>query len=271
VTWPRRIGLIVPSSNVTMETELPAILRRHPQLEPGGVTFHSSRARLGAVTALALRAMNVEADRCAREVADARVDAVAYACLVALTSQGPGFPHRAEQRLRDVLVAHGCEAQVVSSAGALARHLQRAGHERVALIAPYVPPLTETVVEFLAAHDIEVVDALSRSVVDNHAVGRLDPADLPALARTLDVRRAQAIIASACVQMPSLPALEAIGEAVGLPAVSAATATASELAEALGIDGGARAGAPTRSRPRTSSPGTPGSPRARPPGRTRTA
>lgn len=237
---PRRVGLIVPSSNVTMETEVPAILLHHQQFKQDGLTFHSSRARLGEVTVKALEAMNVEADRCATEIADARVDAVAYACLVALTSQGPAFPQMAEKRLREVLVANGSDAPVVSSAGALARHLQRAGYERVALITPYVPALTRTVVDFLAAQGIEVVDALSRSVVDNHAVGRLDPADLPELARNLDVRRAQVIIASACVQMPSLPALDAVSEAVGLPAVSAATATASELALALGPSGSAR-------------------------------
>jgi hypothetical protein len=30
MSGPRRIGLIVPSSNVTMETELPELLARHP-------------------------------------------------------------------------------------------------------------------------------------------------------------------------------------------------------------------------------------------------
>lgn len=228
-----RVGLIVPSSNVTMETELPAILREHPDLHGDTVTLHSSRARLADVTAEALCAMNAEAERCAIEVADARIDAVAYACLIALTSQGVDFPASAERRLRSVLAGQGIDAPVVSSAGALVRHLRTAGYSRVALITPYVPALTQTVIDFLAVSGIETVDSLSRSVVDNHAVGRLDPADLPALARTLDVSRAQAVVASACVQMPSLDALPAVSQAVGLPTVSAATATASELVAAL--------------------------------------
>ena len=44
-----RVGLIVPSSNTTMETEIPALLRRHPEWNGEGFTFHSSRARLHTV------------------------------------------------------------------------------------------------------------------------------------------------------------------------------------------------------------------------------
>ena len=41
-----RVGLIVPSSNVTMETEIPALFRRREALAPERFTFHSSRARM---------------------------------------------------------------------------------------------------------------------------------------------------------------------------------------------------------------------------------
>ena len=41
---------------------------------------------------------------------------------------------------------------------------------------------------------------------------------------------------SACVQMPSLPAIEAAQQRTGLPTLSAATATARELLISLGLD-----------------------------------
>ena len=44
---PIRVGLIVPSSNVTIETELPALLARH---ESATFTFHGSRMKMQEVS-----------------------------------------------------------------------------------------------------------------------------------------------------------------------------------------------------------------------------
>ena len=69
-----RIGQIVPSSNTTMETEIPAMLRAREAIRPERFTFHSSRMRMHKVTKEELVAMNKEGLRCAAELADARVD-----------------------------------------------------------------------------------------------------------------------------------------------------------------------------------------------------
>src|SRR5258708_39405925 len=53
-TTPIRVGLIVPSSNVTIETELPALLARH---ESATFTFHSSRMRMQEVSEEELQTM----------------------------------------------------------------------------------------------------------------------------------------------------------------------------------------------------------------------
>ena len=81
-----RIGLIVPSSNVTMETELPELFGRRPER----FTFHSARMRMTQVTPEALAAMDAHSDRCAVELADAECDVLAYACLVAVMAAGRG-------------------------------------------------------------------------------------------------------------------------------------------------------------------------------------
>ncbi len=41
-----KIGQIVPSSNLTMEREIPAMLRAREQLFPETFSFHSSRMRM---------------------------------------------------------------------------------------------------------------------------------------------------------------------------------------------------------------------------------
>jgi len=62
-----RVGQIVPSSNVTMETEIPAMLWARQNILPQErFTFHSSRMRMKKVTKEELAAMDAESDRCGR-------------------------------------------------------------------------------------------------------------------------------------------------------------------------------------------------------------
>ncbi len=242
---PHRVGLIVPSSNVTMETEIPALLSRHPAASDRGVTFHSSRAMLHRVDPESLRRMVIESDRCARELADAQLDVVAYACLIAIMASGPGAHEAEERRLAAALAAAGSAVPVTSSAGALVRELQRLGASRVAIVAPYLKPLTGMVVRYLADYGIKVVDSVSLEVADNVAVGRLDPARLTGHVRRLNLAAADALVLSACVQMPSLAVLDEVGRQAQIPVLTAATATAGEV---LGLLGHGSAAAPGRQR-----------------------
>src|SRR3546814_2358644 len=67
-----RVGQIVPSSNITMETEIPAMLTARHEVAPERFTFHSSRMRMRKVTKDELEAMDRQADRCAAELSDAQ-------------------------------------------------------------------------------------------------------------------------------------------------------------------------------------------------------
>jgi maleate isomerase len=176
-----------------------------------------------------------DGDRCVGELADARVDVVAYACLVALMARGPGAHEPVERRLAEVArETAGAEPAISSSAGALVRMLEAHGLRRVAILTPYVEALTRQVVDYLEAAGATVVDQMSLSVADNVEVGRLDPMRLPELAGEMDLSGADALIISACVQMPSLAAIPAAEERLGLPVLSAATATVHDLLVRLG-------------------------------------
>ena len=232
---PLKIGMIVPSSNTTMETEVPDILRRRLELSSETFTFHSSRVRMQQVTKEELEAMVHDSDRCAVELADARVDAIAYACLVAIMTQGRGYHRESEQRLAAITREQGAPATVVSSAGALIRGLQALGARKVAMITPYMKPLTELVVDYIQDAGIEVVDAVSLEISDNIAGGAHDPMRLPEIAGRLQLRDADAVILSACVQMRSLPAIEAAEARLELPVLSSSVATAYDLLTQLGL------------------------------------
>ena len=213
-----RIGLIVPSSNTTMETEIPAMLRAREQILPERFTFHSSRMRMKSVTKEELVAMDRDSDRCALELPDARVDAMGYACLVAIMSMGWGYHRESQRRLHEVTVADGVPTPVITSAGALVEGLQAIGAKRVAIIAPYMKPLTRLVIDYIENEGIEVLDSLSLEIHDNLAVGARDPRAPAELWKQLNIKGADAIVASACVQMPSLVSVPLIEAASGRPA-----------------------------------------------------
>jgi maleate isomerase len=233
-TGASRIGLIVPSSNTTMETELPELFRRQAVATGHAYTFHSARAGMKTVNREELAAMVGKAADCARAVSDADVDVIAYACLVAVMAQGPGAHVESEKVIGTAAEENGHPAAVVSSAGALVRTLTRIGARRIAMVTPYVPALTAMVREYIEGEGIQVLDAVSLEVDDNLAVGRLDQERLPEIARGLQRAGADAVVLSACVQMPSLQAVQRVEDELGLPVVTAATATTFEILDALG-------------------------------------
>lgn len=230
-----RIGQIVPSSNVTMETEIPAMLLARQAIEPERFTFHSSRMRMKKVTKEELAAMDADSGRCALELSDARVDVLNYACLVAIMSMGRGYHRTSEERLHRITAANGSAAPVVSSAGALVHGLHTLGAKKIAIIAPYVRALTALVRDYIENEGFEVLDAISLEIPDNLAVGARDPLALVEIFKALKHAGADAIVLSACVQMPSLAAVPIVEERCGLPVVSAATCTVFQALETLGL------------------------------------
>jgi maleate isomerase len=230
-----RIGQIVPSSNTTMETEIPAMLRARETVLPERFTFHSSRMRMQKVTAEELAKMDADSDRCALELADARVDVLGYACLVAIMSMGRGYHRVSESRLHQRTVEAGGAAPVVTSAGALVDGLKAIGAKKISLLAPYMKPLTALVVDYIESEGIEVVDSLSLEIPDNLQVGRCDPMAPEEITRRLNTRGVDAVVASACVQMPSLASIQPIEDRLGLPVVSSAVCTTWQMLKKLGL------------------------------------
>ncbi|NLU82307.1 aspartate/glutamate racemase family protein [Rhodococcus sp. HNM0569] len=232
-----RIGMIVPSSNTTMETEIPAMLRAREEIRPERFTFHSSRMRMQHVTPEQLAAMDADSLRCAAELADARVDVMAYACLVAIMSQGRGYHCESEPKLSAVAEREsGAAIPVLSSAGALTEALGHLDVKNIAVVTPYMKPLTATVCDYIEHEGFSVVDSLSLEVADNLEVGRLDPRNLLDHVEKVDTSGADALVLSACVQMPSLPVLDLVQSRFDIPVISAAAATTWRLLTRLGLD-----------------------------------
>lgn len=231
-----RVGQIVPSSNITMETEIPALLRARETVGGERFTFHSSRMRMKHVTKDELSKMDADSDRCALELSDAKVDVMGYACLVAIMSMGLGYHRASSERLTEVVRSNGSVGAVVNSAGALIEGLKALGAKKVAVVTPYMKPLTEMVVDYIRNEGFEVVDYRALEIQDNLAVAAHDPMNLPGIVAGMDTADADVIVLSACVQMPSLPAVPLVEAQSGKPVLTAAIATTWQMLRALEVE-----------------------------------
>ncbi|MBK7531980.1 Asp/Glu racemase [Piscinibacter sp.] len=231
-----RIGQIVPSSNTTMETEIPAMLLARQQIRPERFTFHSSRMRMRTVEREELASMDCESDRCALELSDANIDVLGYACLVAIMAKGKGYHRESERRLRACAAGNGAAAPVITSAGALVDALGIMEARRVVVVTPYTKPLTQLVIDYIENEGYSVVDHRALEIQDNLQVGRHDPSRLPGIVSQLRYSNADAIVLSACVQMPSLPVIAEVEAMTGKPVLTAAVATTYAMLSALGLE-----------------------------------
>ena len=232
-----RIGQIVPSSNTTMETEIPLmLLSRAAQFPEERFTFHSSRMRMKKVTKDELAAMDRDSDRCALELSDAQVDVLGYACLVAIMSMGKGYHRESEKRLHQVTVDNGNPAPVISSAGALVEGLHTMGAKKVSILTPYMKPLTQLVVDYIESEGIEVLDAVSLEIPDNLEVGRQNPLAPAEHIKRVNTANADAVVLSACVQMPLFQSVQQVENSLGLPVTTAAISTVYQMLKSLGLE-----------------------------------
>jgi len=211
------------------------MLRAREAVAPERFTFHSSRMRMQNVTAEELEAMDAASDRCAAELADARVDVIGYACLVAIMSMGNGYHRTSQKRLHDVTVREGHPVPILTSAGALVDGLKTLKAKTIAMVTPYLKPLTRLVADYLEAEGFTIAGTISLEIADNVAVGRRDPLALVDIYKDLNLAGVDALVLSSCVQMPSLAAIPIVEKECGLPVVSAAVCTTFQMLEALGL------------------------------------
>ena len=118
---------------------------------------------------------------------------------------------------------------------ALIEGLNALGAKKVAIITPYMKSLTELVTGYIESEGIEVMDAISLEIPNNLEVGALDPMALVQTVKRLSVANVDAVVLSACVQMPSLPALAPVQERMDVPVLSTAAATVFQILRSLDL------------------------------------
>ncbi|WP_226646810.1 Asp/Glu racemase [Microbulbifer variabilis] len=231
-----RIGQIVPSSNVTMEIEVPRILCCGERVLSDQLSFHSARVHMKDVTQRELGFMRSRTFNALDDLLDISPDIIVFVCLVAVMTAGPGYHREFESTIAKHINQQGKKAKTITSAGAIIQTLHQLNVASISLICPYSDDLTGIVLEYIENENINIASYKNLSVTDNEAVGRLDPKKLIDYAKEIYTKSADCLVISACVQMPSLPVIQTVEDSIGQPVISASSATAYQILRKLSLD-----------------------------------
>jgi maleate isomerase len=219
-----RIGLLVPSSNTSVETEFYRLL-------PPAVTVHTARLLLTHITPETLLGMLSDLDTQSRLLASAGVDVIVLGAVAPALTKGAGYDRELAQRIE---TAAGTRA--TTTATALLDALHHMKLRRVAIAAPYDASISAMATSFLQGNGIGVVATRELGLVDNQQVGRLTEADAYDLGRAADRADADAVI-FAGTNMRTMAVVERLERELGKPVVSTTAAALWAALRLVGFSG----------------------------------
>ncbi|HDZ36389.1 MAG TPA: maleate cis-trans isomerase, partial [Thermococcus sp.] len=205
--WRGRLGLIVPSSNTTMEMELHSAL-------PEGVSLHTARVPLKNVTEDELVKMNAMAIESAKLLRDAGVELILYGCTSGSFIGGKDYEKEIEANIEEEV-----NVPVVSTSTAIVEALKILDAHSILVITPYTDEINQREREFLEANDFEVLDIRGLGIEDNTQIGKLEPYEAYRLAKATFVEEADAIFIS-CTNLRTFEIIEPLEEDLGIPVVT---------------------------------------------------
>jgi maleate isomerase len=233
--WRGRIGLIVPSTNTVNEPDF----YRHL---PRGVSLHVSRMHLDQEAhresddLTELEKMTADADRCARSLATADVDVIAYGCTSGSFMGGEGHDAELEAELEAV-----AGVPAVSTAAAVRRAMEALEFDSVAVATPYTPDLVARAASFFEDCGFEVTETsgLDIDIAGSNLDRRSHGAQLPEHAyrqiASMDLSDADGVFVS-CTNYHVTDAVEYVEGDLGKPVVTSNQATLWNALRTLGVD-----------------------------------
>lgn len=203
----RRLGLVVLSTDETLEWEVRGTLARHDLN-----LLHTRIPARADVTPEDLQSMAPEMTRSAALLPQG-LSVVGYGCTSASAIIGP------DEVTRRIQQAHPGTPVTNPLSGVIAA-LQALGATRVAMVTPYVPAVNAPMRHALAAHGITVLSEASFGQKEDWTVARI--AEASTQRAMLQVGRAEEVqaIFTSCTNLRTFNAIEPVEAALGLPVVS---------------------------------------------------
>ncbi|ASJ16767.1 maleate cis-trans isomerase [Thermococcus chitonophagus] len=210
--WRGRFGLIVPSSNTTMEMEFHRYL-------PEGVSLHTARMPLRNVNEEELTKMTTFAVDAAKLLADAGVELIAFGCTSGSFIGGKDFEKELEIKIEEEV-----NIETFTTSTAVLEALNTLDVQSLLVITPYIDEINQKEKEFLEANGFEVLDIRGLGIEENLEIGRLEPYTAYRLAKATFTDEADGIFIS-CTNWRTFEIIEKIETDLRVPVVTSNQAT----------------------------------------------
>lgn len=218
-----RIGLLLPSSNTTMEPDF-------YMMAPMGVTVHSARMMLKSVTIERLKEMAGEALRAGALLATAKVDVLIYGCTSGSLIKGVDWE-------RELVYSIEVETGIptVSTAGAVVEALRALGLRRVGVATPYTNDINDLERRFLEAQGFEIERIQGLGLEHNHDIAAVPPGSIFGLAEETAAGSDGVFVS--CTNLPAASLVHELEAKLRRPVVTSNQASMWAGLRALGREG----------------------------------
>ncbi|WEF25185.1 ectoine utilization protein EutA [Paracoccus sp. S3-43] len=221
---PHRVGLVTLATDHTTEVDFAA-------LPPHGIGVYATRIPFAnPVTPETLAAMAGDVTRAAALILpDEDLDAVVYSCTSASVVIG-------DDRVRASIAAGKPGAAAITPISAGFAALRALGAERITLLTPYTPQTTQPMADCFEAGGFALQTVSCLGLTDDRDMARISHASIIEAARAAVAPGSQALFI-ACTAVRAAAIIDRIEDALGLPVVSANSATLWAAARACGVTG----------------------------------
>lgn len=207
-----RLGLIVPSSNTTNESEF-------WRWTPDGVSVHTSRMKLEGVNETELIAMADDVERCVDLLSTAAVDAIAFGCTTGSLVKGQGYDEEITS-----MITEEAGVPAVSTSTAIQQAFDAVDAHSLAIATPYTERMNDREVTFLKDNGYEVTGITGLDIEPNVGIGKQEPSTAYRIGHGIDTSDADAVFLS-CTNFRSFEIIEQLERDLGKPVISSNSAT----------------------------------------------
>ncbi len=207
-----RIGLIVPSLNVTIEPEFNSCA-------PRDVSILATRLLLQKGDKKNLRAMAGDTEIACKMLASAKVAVIAYACTTGSLIGGRKWEEKLSERMKS-----SSGTPVVTTARSVVNSLQELGISSVAVATPYIGEVNRLEKKFLEEWNLKVTRIYGLGYVKGEDLHSESPEKAIEMAEKIDSKDAEGIFLS-CTDLKTFTVIDRIEKNLGKPVISSNSAT----------------------------------------------